>query len=95
MSKMMSNIILIFGLTLLGRSIFAILASNTSVSENHQLEQIQGEIKDLRDQIAILDNKIASKKSTTNEQIRHLDLQAAGYVPIDELEIVTDVLASL
>jgi len=92
---MMSNVILIAGLTLLGQSIFAILASNRAVSENYALEQNQRDIKVLRDEIAILDNKIASRKSTANEEIRQLNLEAAGYVPIDDLEVVTDTLASL
>ena len=92
---MISNVILIAGLTLLSRSIFAIVSSNQAVSDNYTLERNQEEIKALRDEIAILDNKIASRKSTANQALRTVNLEQAGYVPIDELEVVTDTLASL
>ena len=59
MPKIIANVFLGLGLTLLAQSIFAIFASNNSYSDQHRVAQLQAQIQEVQDRNRILENKIA------------------------------------
>ena len=95
MSKLKENFYWLIALGLIAQAVFVVFSSNAAVSDNYRLSSIQAENDELREQIDILENKIAARRSLGAIQADSSVLKVDEFVPIEEREIVTSAVASL
>ncbi len=95
MSKIKENFYWLIALGLIAQAVFVVFSSNAAVSDNYRLSSIQAQNDDLREQIDILENKIAARRSLSTIEANTATIQQKDFVPIQEREIVTSTVASL